>query len=123
VESTKYRQAHVSADDDKRIRGDVDCDGRDEAAVYLYCHTGSGVAAGRIAVAYAVFSQMNDTLTLIGVVTAQKQEPDMMPTTFASITLEQERSPQPSSGIGPTIRPAARAEPPRLSGPSARTES
>jgi hypothetical protein len=115
VESTKYREAHISASDDDRIRGDVDGDGRDEAAIYLYCHTGSGVAAGRIAVAYAIVSQRNDQLTVPGVVTAQKQDPDLMPTSFKSLTLERGkitaveqwyRSPDPTccpSGTATTV--------------------
>jgi hypothetical protein len=87
TESERWGEAHIDVVGDKD-RGDLDGDGTDEVAVELDCTTGSGVAAGRLAGAYAVFADKPAGLTILGVVTAQKQEADVMPTLFESIELK-----------------------------------
>lgn len=85
--SQQWGEAYVSAVGDDN-RGDVDGDGRDEVALELDCHNGGGTAAGRLARAYAIFAGgPGGRLSLLGMITAQKQEPDQMPTLFSSIKL------------------------------------
>jgi hypothetical protein len=58
-----------------RWYGDVDGDGRDEAAVSIVCSNDGGMAAGQLAFATVVFTAGDGTLRVLGVV-EPRQPPD-----------------------------------------------
>jgi hypothetical protein len=59
-----YREEHVAY-------GDLDGDGRDEAALGVVCANRGGTAAGQIAFAQVVFALSAGKLRVIGIVTPQ----------------------------------------------------
>ncbi|MFF4578456.1 hypothetical protein [Streptomyces sp. NPDC001389] len=63
--------------------GDIDGDGRDEAAVTIGCHNGGGTAAGRLAWGGVLIGRTGGNLTVIGTLTPRQQLPQSMPTQVA----------------------------------------
>jgi hypothetical protein len=82
---THYGEAYVHADVNlpwwnpvavsswgRPVFGDLDGDGRDEAALHVNCDNGGGTAAGQLQFSDAVFEAHGRTLRLIGIVKLQQ---------------------------------------------------
>jgi hypothetical protein len=54
------------------VFGDLDGDGRDEAALHINCDNGGGMAAGQLQFSDAVFKAVGKNLRLIGIVTPRQ---------------------------------------------------
>ncbi|MGW0753316.1 hypothetical protein [Streptomyces sp. NPDC002587] len=55
--------------------GDIDGDGRDEAAVTVGCHNGGGTGGGRLAWGGVVFGRSGGDLAVIGTITTRQRLP------------------------------------------------
>jgi hypothetical protein len=64
--------------------GDLNGDGRDEAAVPLWCSNGGGTADGALLYSLAMFTGQTGTLQLVGLITAQQQLVDELPTLLSN---------------------------------------
>jgi len=63
------------------VYGDLDADGRDEAALVVDCNNGGGMADGVLAYAQVIFTSAGPAPRVIGVVTPQqRRDPNGLPT-------------------------------------------
>ncbi|MEV0154062.1 hypothetical protein AB0H57_10025 [Micromonospora sp. NPDC050686] len=85
TESQGWGEVHIMVG--HTVRGDINGDRAEEAAVMLDCNNGGGTAAGQLAFAYVVFDGSDRGLEVLGVVTPRKQEDGVHPTLFQQVTL------------------------------------
>jgi hypothetical protein len=80
-----YSQVHVDTAGPPRAYGDLNGDGRDEAALDVNCNNGGGTAGGVLGRAVVIFAATVGAPRVIGVVTPQKQPPGT--STLLSVTI------------------------------------
>jgi hypothetical protein len=66
-------------DQDRVVYGDIDGDGKNEAAVNVYCNNGSGLASGQLAFAWVVVAVRNGSLEVVGEISAKAPPVDGRP--------------------------------------------